>query len=164
MDVKREPPKKTRRNVLIAAGVVAVVAATVALSNLEARPQGVPRAELWIDSIVRGTMVREVRAPGTLVPEMMRYVAAVTAGRVEERPLRPGSPVTRNTVILVLSNPEVQLEALEAQRNLASAEQDFVTLRTTLESNRLNQAGQVAQIKSLQVQAERDAAVMEELD
>ena len=164
MDVKREPPKKTRRNVLIAAGVVAVVAATVALSNLEARPQGVPRAELWIDSIVRGTMVREVRAPGTLVPEMMRYVAAVTAGRVEERPLRPGSPVTRNTVILVLSNPEVQLEALEAQRNLASAEQDFVTLRTTLESNRLNQAGQVAQIKSLQAQAERDAAVMEELD
>ncbi len=164
MDVKREPPKKTKRNVLIAAGVVAVVAATVALSNLEARPQGVPRAELWIDSIVRGTMVREVRAPGTLVPEMMRYVAAVTAGRVEERPLRPGSPVTKNTVILVLSNPEVQLEALEAQRNLAQAEQDFVTLRTTLESNRLNQAGQVAQIKSLQAQAERDAAVMEELD
>ena len=164
MDVKREPPKKTKRNVLIAGGVIAVVAATVALSNLEARPQGVPRAELWIDSIVRGTMVREVRAPGTLVPEMMRYVAAVTAGRVEERPLRPGSPVTKNTVILVLSNPEVQLEALEAQRNLASAEQDFVTLRTTLESNRLNQAGQVAQIKSLHAQAERDAAVMEELD
>lgn len=164
MDVKREPPKKTKRNVLIAGGVVAVVAATVALSNLEARPQGVPRAELWIDSIVRGTMVREVRAPGTLVPEEMRYVAAVTAGRVEERPLRPGSPVTKNTVILVMSNPEVQLEALESQRNLAQAEQDFVTLKTTLESNKLNQAGQVAQIKSLKAQAERDYAVMVGLD
>ena len=164
MDVKREPPKKTKRNVLIAGGVVAVVAATVALSNLEARPQGVPRAELWIDSIVRGTMVREVRAPGTLVPEEMRYVAAVTAGRVEERPLRPGSPVTKNTVILVMSNPEVQLEALESQRNLAQAEQDFVTLKTTLESNKLNQAGQVAQIKSLKEQAERDYAVMVGLD
>jgi multidrug resistance efflux pump len=150
--------------VLIAGGVVAVVAATVALSNLEARPQGVPRAELWIDSIVRGTMVREVRAPGTLVPEEMRYVAAVTAGRVEERPLRPGSPVTKNTVILVMSNPEVQLEALESQRNLAQAEQDFVTLKTTLESNKLNQAGQVAQIKSLKAQAERDHAVMLGLD
>jgi multidrug resistance efflux pump len=91
-------------------------------------------------------------------------VAAVTAGRVEERPLRPGSAVTKNTVILVLSNPEVQLEALEAQRNLTQAEQDFVTLKTTLEGNRLNQEGQVAQIKSLKAQAEREAAVMEGLD
>jgi multidrug resistance efflux pump len=150
--------------VLIGAGVLAIVVTTVALSNLEARPQGVARAELWIDSVVRGEMVREVRAPGTLVPEQMRYVAAVTAGRVEERPLRPGSPVTQSTVILVLSNPEVQLEALEAQRQLTQAEQDFVTLRTTLESNRLNQAGQVAQIRSLQAQAERDATVMEGLN
>lgn len=164
MDVKREPPKKTRRNVLIAAGVLAVVATTIALSNLDPRAQGVARAELWIDSVARGPLVLQVRAPGTLVPEQMRYVAAVTAGRVEERPLRPGSPVTKNTVILVLSNPEVQLEALEAQRNLAQAEQDFVTLKTTLESNKLNQAGQVAQIKSLKAQAERDAAVMKGLD
>lgn len=149
---------------MIAGGVIALVVTTVALSNLEARPQGAARAEMWIDSVVRGEMVRQVRAPGTLVPEQMRYVAAVTAGRVEERPLRPGSPVTKNTVILVLSNPEVQLEALEAQRNLTQAEQDFVTLKTTLESNRLNQQGQVAQIRSLKAQAEREAAVMEGLD
>jgi multidrug resistance efflux pump len=164
VDVKREPPKKTKRNVMIAGGVIALVVTTVALSNLDARPQGAARAEMWIDSVVRGEMVREVRAPGTLVPEQMRYVAAVTAGRVEERPLRPGSAVTKNTVILVLSNPEVQLEALEAQRNLTQAEQDFVTLKTTLESNRLNQQGQVAQIRSLKAQAEREAAVMEGLD
>lgn len=149
---------------MIAGGVIALVVTTVALSNLEARPQGAARAEMWIDSVVRGEMVRQVRAPGTLVPEQMRYVAAVTAGRVEERPLRPGSPVTKNTVILVLSNPEVQLEALQAQRNLTQAEQDFVTLRTTLESNRLNQQGQVAQVRSLKAQAEREAAVMEGLD
>lgn len=149
---------------MIAGGVIALVVTTVALSNLEARPQGAARAEMWIDSVVRGEMVRQVRAPGTLVPEQMRYVAAVTAGRVEERPLRPGSPVTKNTVILVLSNPEVQLEALQALRNLTQAEQDFVTLRTTLESNRLNQQGQVAQVRSLKAQAEREAAVMEGLD
>lgn len=164
MDIKREPPKKTKRNILIAGGVLGIVATTVALSNLEARPQGVPRAELWIDSVVRGPFLREVRAPGTLVPEQMRYVAAVTAGRVEERPLRPGSPVTRSTVILVLSNPEVQLEALEAQRNLAQAEQDLVTLRTSLESGRLSQAATVAQLKSLRSAALRDAAVFEGLD
>lgn len=149
---------------MIAGGVIALVVTTVALSNLDPRPQGAARAEMWIDSVVRGEMVRQVRAPGTLVPEQMRYVAAVTAGRVEERPLRPGSPVTKNTVILVLSNPEVQLEALQAQRNLTQAEQDFVTLRTTLESNRLNQQSQVAQVRSLKAQAEREAAVMEGLD
>ena len=149
---------------MIAGGVIALVVTTVALSNLDPRPQGAARAEMWIDSVVRGEMVRQVRAPGTLVPEQMRYVAAVTAGRVEERPLRPGSPVTKNTVILVLSNPEVQLEALQAQRNLTQAEQDFVTLRTTLESNRLNQQSQVAQVRSLKAQADREAAVMEGLD
>ena len=164
MDIKREPPKKTKRNILIAGGVLGIVATTVALSNLEARPPGVPRAELWIDSVVRGPMVREVRAPGTLVPEQMRYVAAVTAGRVEERPLRPGSPVNRATVILVLSNPEVQLEALEAQRQLTQAEQDLVTLRTSLESGRLSQASAVAQLKSQRSAALRDAAVFEGLD
>ena len=164
MDIKRDPPKKTKRNILIAGGVIAIVATTVALSNLEARPQGVPRAELWIDSVVRGPFVRQVRAPGTLVPEQMRYVAAVTAGRVEERPLRPGSPVDRNTIILVLSNPEVQLQALESQRQLTQAEQDFVTLRTSLESGRLSQASTVAQLKSQRGVALREAAVFEGLD
>lgn len=164
MDIKRDPPKKTKRNLLIAGGIVALVVVTVALSNLEARPQGVPRAELWIDSVVRGPFVRQVRAPGTLVPELMRYVAAVTAGRVEARPLRPGSPVTAGTVILELSNPEVQLEALEAQRNLTQAEQDLVTLRTSLESGRLAQASSVAQLTSQRGQALRDASVFEGLD
>lgn len=164
MDIKRAPQKKTKRNVLIAAGVIGIVVTTVALTNLEARPQGVARAELWIDSVVRGPFVRQVRAPGTLVPEQMRYVAAVTAGRVEARPLRPGSPVTRSTVILELSNPEVQLEALNAQRNVTQAEQDLVTLRTSLESNRLAQASTVAQLKSARAQAIRDAQVFEGLD
>lgn len=143
---------------------MALLATTVALSNLEARPPGVSRGELMIDSVVRGTMVRQVRAPGTLVPENIRYVAAVTAGRVEERPLRPGSSVKASTILLVLSNPEVQLQALEAQRQLTQAEQDLVTLRTTLETNRLNQAAQVAQVKALRANALREATVFEGLD
>lgn len=164
MDIKRAAPKKTKRNILIAGGVLGIVATTVALSNLEARPQGVPRAELWIDSVVRGPFVRQVRAPGTLVPEQMRYVAAVTAGRVEARPLRPGSPVDRNTVILELSNPEVQLENLNAQRNVTQAEQDLVTLRTSLEGNRLAQASLVAQLNTQKGVATRDWQVIEELN
>ncbi len=164
MDIKREAPKKTKRNVLIAVGVVALTATTLALSNLEARPPSVSRSELWVDSVQRGTMVRQVRAPGTLVPENIRYVAAVTAGRVEARPLRPGSRVTATTILLELSNPEVQLQALEAQRQLTQAEQDLVTLRTTLETNRLNQASQVAQVRTLRANALRDATVIEGLD
>ncbi|MDP1858107.1 MAG: HlyD family efflux transporter periplasmic adaptor subunit [Gemmatimonadaceae bacterium] len=164
MDIKRAPQKKTRRNLLIAGGVVALVATTVALSNLEARAPGVSRSELWVDSVQRGTMVRQVRAPGTLVPENIRYVAAVTAGRVEARPLRPGSPVKTSTILLELSNPEVQLQALEAQRQLTQAEQDLVTLKTTLETNRLSQASMVAQMRTLRATALRDAAVTEGLD
>ena len=164
MDIKRAPQKKTRRNLLIAGGAVALVATTVALSNLEARAPGISRSELWVDSVQRGTMVRQVRAPGTLVPENIRYVAAVTAGRVEARPLRPGSPVKSSTILLELSNPEVQLQALEAQRQLTQAEQDLVTLKTTLETNRLSQASMVAQMRTLRATALRDAAVTEGLD
>lgn len=164
MDIKREPPKKTKRNLLIAGGIVAVVATTFALSNLEARPPGVSRSELMLDSVVRGTMIRQVRAPGTLVPENIRYVAAVTAGRVEARPLRPGAKVTATTTLLELSNPEVQLQMLEAQRQQTQAEQDLVTLKTTLETNRLNQAATVAQVKTLRAQALRDAGVIAGLD
>ena len=141
-----------------------MVATTVVLSNLEARAPGISRSELWVDSVQRGTMVRQVRAPGTLVPENIRYVAAVTAGRVEARPLRPGSPVKSSTILLELSNPEVQLQALEAQRQLTQAEQDLVTLKTTLETNRLSQASMVAQMRTLRATALRDAAVTEGLD
>ena len=148
----------------MAGGLVALVATTVTLRNLEARAPGISRSELWVDSVQRGTMVRQVRAPGTLVPENIRYVAAVTAGRVEARPLRPGSPVKSSTILLELSNPEVQLQALEAQRQLTQAEQDLVTLKTTLETNRLSQASLVAQTRTLRATALRDAAVTEGLD
>lgn len=164
MDIKREPPKKTKRNVMIGVGVVAMAAATIAVSNLEPRAPGVDRRELWVDTVARGTMIRQVRAPGTLVPEQMRYVAAVTAGRVEARPLRPGSPVTSNTVILELSNPEVQLQYLDAQRGLTQAEQDLVTLRTSLEGNKLAQASVVAQMKTQRAEALRNVTVMQGLD
>jgi multidrug efflux pump subunit AcrA (membrane-fusion protein) len=164
VDIKRDPPKKTKRNILIGGGVLGLIAVTVALSQLEARPPSVTRSEIIIDSVKRGTFVREVRAPGTLVPENIRYVAAVTGGRVEDRPLRPGSQVTANTVILVLSNPDVQLEALEAQRQLASAEADFVTLRTNLENGKLAQESAIATLKTQHSQAVRDLAMYEELD
>lgn len=164
MDIKREPPKKTRRNVIIGVAIAAVAILTISLSRLEARPPSVPETELVIDSVVLGPFVRQVRAPGTLVPENIRYVAAITAGRVEARPLRPGATVSRGTVILELSNPEVQLQALEAQRQVTQAEQDLVTLRTTLEGNRLTQSSLIASLNSQRNAALRDAETQDALE
>jgi RND family efflux transporter MFP subunit len=163
VDVKREPPKKTKRNILIAIGVVAVAVTTVSLNKLEARPPSVQRGEVIIDSVRRGELVRQVRAPGTLVSENMRFVAAVTAGRVERRPLRPGSPVTKETVILELSNPDEQLQYLDAQRSVTQVEQDLVTLRTNLESSRLTQEAAIAQLKTQHATALRSAALSDSL-
>lgn len=164
MDIKREPPKKTRRNVLIAGGVLAAVMLTVALSQLEARPPSVSRAEVIIDSVQRGELIRNVRAPGTLVPENIRYVAAVVSGRVEDRPLRPGAMVNRNTVILVLSNPDEQMLLLTAQEALAQAEQNLVTVRSNLESNKLAQEASIARLRTQLAQAERNKTTFEALD
>ena len=164
MDIRRDPPKKTKRNVLIAGGVIAAVMLTVALSQLEARPPSVARAEVIIDSVQRGELVRAVRAPGTLVPENIRYVAAQVSGRVEDRPLRPGAMVTKNTVILVLSNPDENLQLLTAQEALAQAEQNLVTLRGSLQSNKLQQDAAIARIKTQLAAAERNKNTFEALD
>lgn len=164
MDIKREPPKKTKRNVLIAGGGIGLVAVTVALSQLEARPPSISRAEIIIDSVRRGELARMVRAPGTLVPENIRYVAAVTSGRVEERPLRPGSMVKANTVILVLSNPDEQMQLLQAQQQLAQAQQELATLRSTLESNRLTQEAAIATLRTQLGEAQRTLETLVALD
>ncbi|HEX6316063.1 MAG TPA: HlyD family efflux transporter periplasmic adaptor subunit [Gemmatimonadaceae bacterium] len=149
---------------LIAGGVIGAVMLTVALSQLEARPPSVARAEVIIDSVQRGELVRNVRAPGTLVPENIRYVAAQVSGRVEDRPLRPGAMVTANTVILVLSNPDENLQLLTAQEALAQAEQNLVTLRANLESAKLSQESAIASLKTQLATAERNLATFESLN
>src|SRR5262245_47032070 len=78
MYIKREPPKTRGKYILIGVGVAVLGVTTVALGNLEQRAPSVDRATLWIDSVTRGTMTRQVRAPGTLTPEHIRYVVAVT--------------------------------------------------------------------------------------
>jgi len=163
LDIKREPPKKRGKYILIGAGVVVLAVTTVMLGNLEARPPSVDRATLWIDSVQRGTMVRQVRAPGTLTPERIRYVVAVTSGRVEALPVRPGVTVNPSTLILELSNPDVQLEMLNAQSQVTNAEQSYVTLKTSLETQRLAQETAVANARTLYANAKRDNETFEAL-
>ena len=165
MDIARAPVKKTRRRLIyIVSGVAGIAAITLALSRLEPAAPSVERSTLWIDSVRQGTMVRQVRAPGTLVPEHIRLVAAITAGRIEQLPIRPGTPVTKNTVILELSNPDVQLESLEAQRQLTAAEGELLNLRTALSTNRLQQESAVAAIRTQYQEAERNLAVYSALE
>ena len=156
MDIKREPPKKRGKYIMIGVGVVLVAATTIALGNLEARAPSVDRATLWIDSVTRGTFTRQVRAPGTLTPEHIRYVVAVTSGRVEALPVRPGVTVTPSTMILELSNPDVQLEMLNAQSQVTNAQQNYVTLQTNLESQRLQQETAVANAETFYGNSKRD--------
>jgi HlyD family secretion protein len=143
--------------------VTAVVLATLALSRLEPAAPTVDRATVWTDSVRRGTMVRQVRGPGTLVPEQIRFISAVTAGRVERVLALPGIEVDERTVLLEMSNPDVERQMLEAQRLLTSAEAEAANLQATLENQRLNQEATVASARSEFREAERQAKLNEEM-
>ena len=164
MDVARPKKSKRGRIALIAAGILAAVAGTVALTRLEPAAPSVERATLWIDTVRQGTLERNVRAPGTLVPEHVRIVSAVTAGRVEQLVTRAGTTVTPGTVLLEMTNPDVQLQALEAERQLTAAEANLVSLRNQLETARLQQQATVATIGTEYNDAKRNAEVIEALD
>jgi HlyD family secretion protein len=164
LDIARAPKSKKGRYIGAALGIVALVGVSVALTRLEPAAPSVERSTLWIDTVRRGTMVRQVRAPGTLVPEQIRWVSALTAGRVEALPVRPGTVVTRDTPLLELSNPDVQLQALEAERQLAAAEAELVNLKASLETQRLQQQATVATINTQYQDARRNAEVFGALD
>jgi HlyD family secretion protein len=164
LDIKREPPKKRGKYIMIGVGVAVLGVTTVALGNLEQRAPSVDRATLWIDSVTRGTMTRQVRAPGTLTPEHIRYVVAVTSGRVEALPIRPGVTVQPSSILLELSNPDVQLEMLNAQSAVTNAEQNYVTLQTSLESQRLALESAVANARTAYSNAKRDFDTFRALD
>ncbi|MBA3258984.1 MAG: HlyD family efflux transporter periplasmic adaptor subunit [Gemmatimonadales bacterium] len=164
MDIPRAPAKRGRKQILYGAiALVAVVAMTLGLRGLKPAAPEVDRASVWIDSVQQGPLVIEVRGPGTLVPERVRYISAVTAGRVERRLAEPGQEVTPETVLLELSNPDVQLEALEAERQLTASQADRVNLKADLESGRLNQEAAVAAARSAYLDAKRTAEASEGL-
>jgi HlyD family secretion protein len=163
MDIPRAPRRKRTRYLYGAGAVVVIAVVTVALKNLSAAVPSVNASLVYTDTVARGTLLREVRAPGVLEPEFIRWVPAVTAGRVERKLVEPGTRVEATTVLLELSNPDVQLELLEAQRQLSAAEAQLVSLRTTLETQRLNQAGVVETVRAEYLEAQRNAAAAEEL-
>jgi HlyD family secretion protein len=163
MDKPRANPKKKRGPLYIAAAVVGVVVVTVGLSQLKPAAPSVDRAALWTDTVRQGPLVIQVRATGTLVSEQIRYIPAVTAGRVEAVLARPGTPVEAGTVLLQLSNPDVELQLLESERQLSQAQSELLTLRANLQTQALNQQSAVAQVRSQFNEAQRNATTAAEL-
>lgn len=157
--------KKPRRKpwVLAIGGACALLAVTVGLSRLRPAAPTVERASVWLDTVKRGPMVRQVKGAGTLVPEYIRWLTADTAGRVERIHVRPGATVKADTLLIELSNPDVQLQALEAERQLASVEADLIQVRMELETQRLAQEAMVAALINESAEAERRASANEAL-
>jgi len=140
-----------------------VLLASLGLSQLKPAAPDVERATLLIDTVKRGPLVRQVHGNGSLVPEDQRIVSALTAGRVDRVLARPGARVDAGTVLVELSNPDVQLEALDAERQLKLAEADLATLRSNLETARLAQEGSLATARTALREAQRGLAVAERL-
>jgi multidrug efflux pump subunit AcrA (membrane-fusion protein) len=153
--IREQKPKTKKRTIQIASGVVVLILITWGLSSLQPAAPTVDRATVWTDTVKFGTMVRSVRGNGTLVPERMRSITAVTAGRIEQRYLQPGATIDSATVILRLSNPDVEVQLLQSQQQLSQAQTQLITLRSQLETQRLTQQGIVAQTRTQYLDAKR---------
>ncbi|HKU21694.1 MAG TPA: efflux RND transporter periplasmic adaptor subunit [Terriglobales bacterium] len=152
--------RKRRRIVYAALGVVVVALVTMGLSRLKPAAPGVDRSTVWIDTVKRGPMLRQVRGLGTLTPVDIQWIPAATDGRVEKIPVLPGTAVQPNTVLLILTNPQLMQEALDANLKLKAAQADYKNLEAQLESQVLTQKSLVAQANAeyneARMQAETD--------
>ena len=151
MDIARPDLAKARRKkriVTVSIAALALIGVTLALARLKPAAPTVERNLVWIDTVKRGPMVRQVRGLGTLVPEEIRWIAARTDGRVDRIVLRPGATVASDSVILVLSNPRVLEAAASAESQLKSAEAELTNLKVTLEKGVLDAEAALARAKS----------------
>ena len=166
MDIARPhiAKQKRRRRILFASGgVLALIVITVALSHLKPAVPSVDRSTVWVDTVKRGPMLREVRGLGTLVPEEIRWIPANTEGRVEKIVVRPGTQVKADTVILELSSPELEQAAHDAESKLKAAEAEFTTLQAKLQRDLLDQESTTARVHSELEQARMESETNEQL-
>jgi HlyD family secretion protein len=167
VDIQRSPSvlrrKKIRRTLYGIAALLAIVLITVAVSRLKPAAPTVDRATVWVDTVKRGPMVRQVRGSGTLVPEVTRWIPASTQGQVENIVLRPGAQVKPDSVILELSNPTLEQAVLEARLNLQGAQAAYANQKAQLESQVLAQESVVAQTEAAFRQAQLQYEADEQL-
>jgi len=151
MDIAREnvAAQKRRRRVIYAlVGIAVLVLATVGISKLKPAAPGVERGTAWIGVVKRGPMVRQVRGLGTLVPTDIRWIPAQTDGRVETVNALPGAIVKKDTILLTLSNPQLEQETMNAKWALNAAEADQKNLEAQMNNAVMAQKSTAAQVAS----------------
>jgi len=166
MDISRPSnlrQKRIRRAIYGTLAALLLLLITLGLSRLRPAAPGVERATLWIDTVKRGPMVRQVRGLGTLVPEDIRWIPATTQGRVERILLRPGTTVQADSVILELTNPQLEQELRDAELKLQASEASLANLRVQLRNDDLQQQASAASIEADFLKAKLTAEVNEEL-
>src|SRR5215813_7663941 len=157
MDMKRAPKskikKKIRNAIMIVVGIAAIGGITYGLTKLKPAAPTLERSTAVIETVKRGEMVRDVRGNGTLVPQVTRWVPAPNDGRVETIPVQAGVEVTPETIIVELSNPQLEQQATDADFQVKAAEADQENLRVKLESDAMTQKAAIATINSQYSQA-----------
>src|SRR6188472_980591 len=169
MDIQRPASvaqaKKRRQIMFGIVGVLVIGLVTVVLARLKPAAPTVEKATVWVDTVKRGAMLRQVRGLGTLVPvdEARRWVPAATQGRVERIVLRPGATVTPETVVLVLDDLQARQLLDEAEQQLLGTQADLASLDARLQTERLNQRSVAATVEADYEQARLEKEVNEDL-
>jgi len=145
-EVKRR--KRIRQSIYAISAFTVIILITVGVSRLKPAAPTVDRATVWVDTVKQGPMVRQVRGSGTLVPEDTRWIPANTQGRVERIVLRAGANVTPDSIILELSNPELEQTVMGDQANLRAAQANLESRKADLDSALLNQSAAAARVES----------------
>lgn len=157
MDIKRPAKSKVKKRIrnaaLVVIGIAAIGGITFGLTRLKPAAPTLERSTAVIDTVKRGPFVREVRGNGTLVPQLVRWVPAPSDGRVEKIPVQAGVVVGFDTVIVELSNPQMEQEAIDAEFQVKAAEADKESLRSRLESESMTQESAIAGINAQYSQA-----------
>jgi HlyD family secretion protein len=166
MDIQRPSnarAKKIKRIIYVTVAVVVIAGVTLGLSRLKPAAPSVDASTIWPDTVKRGPMVREVRGLGTLVPEDIHWIPAQTAARVDHIVIRPGHLVHPDTIILEMSDPDVQRNLLDAEYALKAAEATYASLRVQVDSDLMNQKSAEASVRSDYEQAKLQHSVDEKL-
>ncbi len=162
MDIARPEFKtqKRRRQIIFAAVVVVVIlAVTKMVMSLKPAAPSVERGTVWTDTVKRGNMLRQVRGPGSLIPvqEAVRQIPAETEATVVRIRVLPGTQVHADTVLLEMSNSQVEQAAVDARLQLKAAEAEYQSLRVKLDSDLMNQKAGAATVSADYNQAQRQA-------
>ncbi|MBZ5649259.1 MAG: HlyD family efflux transporter periplasmic adaptor subunit [Acidobacteriia bacterium] len=162
-DIKRQ--KRRRQIVGVVLGVVVLGIVTIGVSRLKPAAQEVERSTVWTDTVKRGPMLRQVRGLGSLIPsqEFTRQIPAETEATVVRIRMLPGSQVKADSILLEMSNPQVEQAALDARLQLKAAEAEYQSLRVKLQSDLMNQKAGAATVTAdysqAKLQSETDKAL-----